>query len=583
MPDVEARLRDEFRLLRERLELRGPDPKRAFASHRPRLWFHRRLIVAVTGAGIVVGGSTGLALALTASHQSATPTTTVTSSPVAPKTPSIATTPTPLPVPVPGLFSPSDFTAISATQWWLIGPSPCRAGTCSLIAATADGGITWHALSVPGPPYAANGEPVSGDVTELRFSTPQIGWAFGPALYGTVDGGRTWTPIDLGGSVDSLEPGLGKVYAVVSPGPYPATCNASGGCSDEQLWSAPIGTSDWTLDTAPGDFVGPVAVHGEDVYLLPAKGTSSIPGILASTDEGTHFTTYPNVGYGLGCTFSPVTDDVVWGFCSTGMFGGGVISTDGGHSFTGVDLGQAPNDSALVGASATVAVAVSGAQGQPLEQTTDGGKTFIDVQAAPSPTGNWKLIGFTNPEDGYALWNGASGTGTEDLWHTTDGGANWSQVVINSTPPPPTATCQVSQLTAEETAEGGSGGFLGATVILTNGSAFACSLYGYPGVEAVGSSGQTITNATRGCLYLACKTITPRLVTLQPGGSAYFSLEWEGTSENGQSCPGASFARVTPPNDYQYMAVSFPILPVPVDVCGTPPQLEVSPVAPGSG
>ena len=64
MPDIEQRLRDEFALLRQALEVSGPDPARLFAR-RPLGRFLRRHLVATVLTTIgVVGSSTGLAIAL---------------------------------------------------------------------------------------------------------------------------------------------------------------------------------------------------------------------------------------------------------------------------------------------------------------------------------------------------------------------------------------------------------------------------------------------------------------------------------------------------------------------------------------
>jgi hypothetical protein len=93
--------------------------------------------------------------------------------------------------------------------------------------ATDDGGATWHTVPAPGPAYAANGGSIPGSVSDLRFANPEVGWAFGPGLHVTFDGGQRWTAPDLGGFVASLEPGLDTVYALVFPGSFPPTCGTT--------------------------------------------------------------------------------------------------------------------------------------------------------------------------------------------------------------------------------------------------------------------------------------------------------------------------------------------------------------------
>lgn len=415
----------------------------------------RRTILALCSLPLIA------AAGCTATRTAAKPPATATTSPAASPTaspssgtpiPSLPGAPAPAPSTstvtpsqVPSGFTPdpknvttfTDFTAISATQWWLLGSAPCSVGTCPAIVETSDGGASWHTVPAPGPAYAQNGPPTGGQVTKLRFATAMDGWAFGPGLYATTDGGRDWKPIDLGGSVNSLEPGLGKVYAAVDPAPSP-TCNpaAPTSCSGAQLWTSPVGTIAWTRDAAAPSLSDLLAVHGANVYLQAGSGGSIGQGVLISRDAGATFTANPSVGFGLACRLSPVSDQVVWGFCITGMQGQGLISTDAGKTFTPVNIGpQRPNSSQLVGASALVAVAAfPGIVAGPIERTTDGGRTFAAVQQPPSQSGEWVLLGFTNPEDGYAFWTDTSSSGSENssLWHTTDAGAHWRQVAVKS-------------------------------------------------------------------------------------------------------------------------------------------------------
>jgi hypothetical protein len=73
MPDLEERLRSQFRILRQQSDVSTPDPAKIFGRRRARRWLHRPLAV-VLGAGLAVGGSAGLAIALTSSRPSTTPT-----------------------------------------------------------------------------------------------------------------------------------------------------------------------------------------------------------------------------------------------------------------------------------------------------------------------------------------------------------------------------------------------------------------------------------------------------------------------------------------------------------------------------
>jgi hypothetical protein len=111
---------------------------------------------------------------------------------------------------VPG-FVPLSFTAVSATDWWVLGSVPCRSRDCPAIVTT-DGGATFQPRPAPGGPFG-RGLDLPAAARSIRFADSSDGWAFGPALYATHDGGRHWTAISMPGAVTELAPGLGEVFA----------------------------------------------------------------------------------------------------------------------------------------------------------------------------------------------------------------------------------------------------------------------------------------------------------------------------------------------------------------------------------
>ena len=91
---------------------------------------------------------------------------------------------------------------------------------------------------------------------------------------------------------------------------------------------------------------------------------------------------------------------------------------------------------------------------------------------------------------------------------------------------------------------------------LSNISNHACTLYGYPGVSAVGVGGKQLGSAARR------DAVQPkRLVTLAKGATAHVSV---GITDPGffspSACPRADAIglRVYPPNDYSSTIVEFP-------------------------
>jgi hypothetical protein len=96
-----------------------------------------------------------------------------------------------------------------------------------------------------------------------------------------------------------------------------------------------------------------------------------------------------------------------------------------------------------------------------------------------------------------------------------------------------------------------------ANVTLHNVSQQDCWVGGYPGMLLLGSSRQALpTNVARE------NTVTPRRVTLMPGGyasaSARFSPDVPGTgdSQNGACQPTSHYVEITPPDNTTHLVVS---------------------------
>lgn len=134
-----------------------------------------------------------------------------------------------------------------------------------------------------------------------------------------------------------------------------------------------------------------------------------------------------------------------------------------------------------------------------------------------------------------------------------------SAVTSTGAPVPPTSAhsttgsvgngCSAAQLqVAGGPLPGGSAaGHTGVLLTFTNHSTATCTLFGYPGVAGVNSSGSQIAQATRTLNgYLAgCRCTTPQTVTLAPGAVA--SATTEGNVGSGQ-CDQFTALLVTPPN-----------------------------------
>ena len=305
---------------------------------------------------------------------------------------------------VPTGFQPQSFTAISEYSWWLLGTAPCGTGTCTAIVQTTDGGQTF--TRIPAPPTT--------QITNVRFADTSNGYAFGPELWTTHDGGRTWTEPNLGAS--DLAIANGYVYAV-----------ASLGGPTQTLMRSPTGSDSWTV--APGLAGKPPAQGNQPVGALWVEGDTVIiqagDRLLISNDQGVHFSRRRGVQNAGGCSYDGGSL-ALWALCSHGMAPDEILlSSDEGRSFTAA--AQGPNGPINSFAAATGSVAVASGQG-PLYRTANGGSSWRPVDAPPA---DWTYLGFTDATHGVAVGDfGSGGHHQYRLYYTTDAGKSYHLVSI---------------------------------------------------------------------------------------------------------------------------------------------------------
>ncbi len=380
--------------------------------------------------------------------------------------PSPNATPTALP-PVPGNFAPSSVTFVSTITGWVIGqagiPGHCANPNpfiCTSLAATFDGGVTWHGVHAPstGPPEGARG------VSQVRSLNGTDGWAFGPQLYATHDGGQTWTRIATHGMrVTGLETVHRRAFAVW------ARCTGSdpdfaANCTSFSLYSTPAGADRWApvpgvtslntrLDPSAGVFPSSaqLALTSSRGYLLAPNGhlysgpVTSSAGWQLVTANGT-----PAAGCGQP---GPAQADGVPGESMLASTGPGLVemcliqapgrpqskylvySADGGRTWA--PAGYAP--------SAGTATSLSGTPtGQVLVATTSGidvsanavgarpsGLRWRAVKGASVP-GGFSYVGMTTSVQGVAV---PADTSLHALWFTYDGGKHWQESLVQSPVP----------------------------------------------------------------------------------------------------------------------------------------------------
>jgi hypothetical protein len=310
-------------------------------------------------------------------------TSTATSGPPEPASPSCAA----------GQIGPIDASFVSANDGYLLGITlkDCWADATSKLRLrkTADGGLRWTPLTAPPAPWGGivpdgSGRVPADGVTSLLFADARDGWAYGPGLWATHDGGASWHRVgSKGWVVQSMAATDGHVVAVLeSCDSYDANCGArsftvrtsparreawrpvpgaagQGAASvvaragkafliasaagpgsyekDDTLLSGPAdGSARWTSRTipcTPGANVLSATTASDLVLscaLLGAHPAST--HLFASADAGRHWTKIARLGLFDGA--STVEQTGAGTLLIAGIYNGVGFSRDGGRSWT---------------------------------------------------------------------------------------------------------------------------------------------------------------------------------------------------------------------------------------------------------
>jgi hypothetical protein len=171
--------------------------------------------------------------------------------------------------PVPAGFKANSVTWLSAQRGWVLGAAPCGRHTCADVIGTTNAATTWRLVGTVPAPIAMLGGAQPG-VAEIRFATATVGWAFGPQLWRTSSGGRSWARVRIPGGgqqVLALAASPTYTYAVVS------ACALGTGICPRPLgfWRTPTAAGGgWARIpvTLPPNGGADVAVSGTTVYVV---------------------------------------------------------------------------------------------------------------------------------------------------------------------------------------------------------------------------------------------------------------------------------------------------------------------------
>lgn len=352
----------------------------------------------------------------------------------------------PPPAPVPPHFRPSSVTFVGTSTGFVIGqagtPGHCATQFCTSVARTDNAGTTW--AGVPAP-LTGSSDGATG-VSQIRFLNLDDGWAFGPQLWATHDGGHNWAQIDTHGRrVTGLETVGDRVFAVF------ATCAGSGAafagaCTSFTLYSSPAPADSWapvgatTTGLTDGgrdgaasltltQTVGYLLAPGGELYAGPVSGGTAwqpvarIPCAVGRAQQdgqpaGALLGAENAAKLILACTPSPVPG----GLQKKLIF----ISVDGGAQWHLTAIAPAQGVATAVAASPAETVVLATDLG--MDVLPAGSATWRQLTLTGPPAGGFAFVGMTTDAQGVALpADPAAGT----VWFTFDGGQTWEPSTVS--------------------------------------------------------------------------------------------------------------------------------------------------------
>jgi hypothetical protein len=352
---------------------------------------------------------------------------------------------------LPPGFQPSSVTWDSTRTGWIIGPAGtaghcanANPDICTSVARTDDGGQTWQGLPAPdaGRPDGADG--VSG----IRFLDGVNGWAFGPELWSTHNGGKSWARVAAGGRrVTDLETAGNRAYALFAQcsGSNPASFAAA--CTSYTLMTVTAGSDQWTpVGTATSGLTDQGAATGAMITLTGTTGYLAAPdGTLYSGPLGGSWAKAgtlpcrPGTPQASGLpgdalvALAGQTELVTVCRGSTAAAAPAVYTSgDSGATWTTAGswtAASAPGQPASVAGTSTGTLLLATDQGIYLLPKGASQWQASGAAGTQAPPGGFSYVGMTTSEQGVAL---AADASLHEIWMTADGGLTWQARAIKS-------------------------------------------------------------------------------------------------------------------------------------------------------
>jgi hypothetical protein len=345
------------------------------------------------------------------------------------------------PASVPGNFDPTSVTFIGLHTGWVIGqagtPGHCATQYCTSVARTTDAGQTWTGVPAPltGAPDGASG------VSQIRFLDSNDGWAYGPELFATTDGGQHWVEEGTDGlRVTALETVGSRAFAIL------ASCTGTGAdfaaqCTNFSLYSTPAGQDAWSpvsgasnLSSGGQASSASLVLTGSQGYLLAPNGSvyagpvdGSGPWQQASARPADGESCSPDAaqasGQPSGAFLAAASATSLVLDCNRTAAAGG-----GNQLFTSSDGGRAwQRTGPVFGATVTAAAAQPGgeivlAATDGIWVSQDGGASWRAAAGSAGLPGGFSWVGLTSSTQGVAI---AADSARHEVWFTLSGGQSW--------------------------------------------------------------------------------------------------------------------------------------------------------------
>ncbi len=342
---------------------------------------------------------------------------------------------------VPPGFKANSITWVTPQRGWVLGAAPCGKNTCSDVIGTTDGAKTWGLIGTVKAPIANLGQARPG-ITEVRFATPKVGWAFGPYLFQTTSGGKSWTREPIPGhgrQVLDLATSSSGAYAVTS------ACRWGTGVCPQPLsfWrTATRPGSAWTRIplNLPKNFAANVAVSGRTVYVIDSQLVFGRPDKFYASTDGRHFSPRP-----VPCAHAkdlaliqavPTSATHVALLCDGNPgFSKAVksvyVSDNTGTSDTYAGTMGLFGIQAQLAASPSGNLAVASASDGSFLYVNDTHKTAWTMVAGIGDGGaGWNDITYVTNTQAWVVYGPADFSDIGQLWVTRDAGLHWSPVKL---------------------------------------------------------------------------------------------------------------------------------------------------------